>query len=101
MVLNRPLSIFFLSCPLLIFFLRIVLFSFLFPSDFQGNERAGLDPLLDMYGLQEEEEEEEELVVPSVREPTRQVKYSKPGLRIRITFMRIRRRIHLFILMQI
>jgi hypothetical protein len=39
----------------------------------QGNERAGLDPLLDMYGLQEEEEEEEELVVPSVREPTRQV----------------------------
>jgi hypothetical protein len=29
-----------------------------------------------MYGLQEEEEEEEELVVPSVREPTRQVNYS-------------------------
>jgi hypothetical protein len=28
-----------------------------------------------MYGLQEEEEEEEELVVPSVREPTRQVNY--------------------------
>ncbi len=44
-----------------------------------------------MYGVQEEEEEEdEELVVPSVREPTRQVNYSKAGLRIRNTFMRIR-----------
>ncbi len=52
-----------------------MLFSFFIPSDVQGNERAGLDPLLDMYGLQEEEEEEEELVVPSVREPTRQVNY--------------------------
>jgi hypothetical protein len=65
----------------------------------QGNERAGLDPLLDMYGLQEEEEEE--LVVPSVREPTRQVNYCKAGLLIRITFMRIRIRIHLFTSMRI
>ena len=41
----------------------------------KGNEKAGLDPLFDMYGLAEvdedEGEDEEELVVPSVREPTR------------------------------
>jgi hypothetical protein len=53
---------------------------YLYPSTYeqivycQGNEKAGLDPLFDMYGLEEEEEEEDqedELVVPSVREPTR------------------------------
>ena len=37
---------------------------------FQGNEKAGLDPLFDMYRLEEEEEEEEQ-IVPSVRQPTR------------------------------
>merc|ERR1719264_1013020 len=36
----------------------------------KGNEKAGLDPLFDMYRLEEEEEEEEQ-IVPSVRQPTR------------------------------
>ena len=35
---------------------------------FQGNDKAGLDPLFNMYSL---EEEEEDSVVPSVRQPTR------------------------------
>jgi len=37
----------------------------------KGNEKAGLDPLFDMYGLSDlEEDEEEDMVVPSVRQPT-------------------------------
>jgi len=37
----------------------------------KGNDKAGLDPLFEMYQLSDlEEDEEEELVVPSVRQPT-------------------------------
>eukprot|EP00092_Neocalanus_flemingeri_P012790 GFUD01013782.1.p1 GENE.GFUD01013782.1~~GFUD01013782.1.p1 ORF type:complete len:1377 (+),score=309.96 GFUD01013782.1:584-4714(+) len=37
----------------------------------KGNDKAGLDPLFDMYRLSDlEEDDEEDMVVPSVRQPT-------------------------------
>ena len=37
----------------------------------KGNERAGLDPLFDLFDLPEQEEEEEEVGAPSVRQLTK------------------------------